>query len=113
MRKTKDELRSMQVVCVEDIDTFRREAFANISELNLELSALKAESDWISVEDRLPLKTEDVKSYDTVLVITLSKNNNVTACNFELGNTANTWHRFNIGLNDAVTHWMPLPPPPQ
>jgi len=70
-----------------------------------------ANDKWISVEDRLPLHTDNVQSYDSVFVITLSKNNNVTCCDFELGNTIETWHRFDIGLNDTVTHWQPLPEP--
>lgn len=56
---------------------------------------------WISVKDRLPA-TED-----EVLVLTISKNGNI---NVDKGYFANG--RFVHRGSAKVTHWMPLPEPP-
>ncbi|MGM9683136.1 MAG: DUF551 domain-containing protein [Eubacteriales bacterium] len=57
---------------------------------------------WISVKDRLP-ETED-----EVLVLTISKNGNI---NVDKGYLANG--RFVHRGRADVTHWMPLPEPPE
>ncbi|MDD6642708.1 MAG: DUF551 domain-containing protein [Firmicutes bacterium] len=57
---------------------------------------------WISVKDRLP-ETED-----EVLVLTMSKNGNI---NVDKGYFANG--RFVHRGRAEVTHWMPLPEPPE
>lgn len=56
---------------------------------------------WISVKDRLP-ETED-----EVLVLTISKNGNI---NVDKGYFTNG--RFVHRGRAEITHWMPLPEPP-
>lgn len=58
---------------------------------------------WISVEDRLPDDCVEVLVHDTdcgVIIGWYDKKDNCFACEF-------------ISPLDAVTHWMPLPKPPQ
>lgn len=57
---------------------------------------------WLSVEDRLPETEEEV------LVLTISKNGNI---NVDKGYFANG--RFVHRGSAVVTHWMPLPEPPE
>lgn len=95
-------------MCV-DVKHYQHELILWQIERIASLEAQLKSREWISVEDRLPLKTEDVDNYETVDVLVLSKNNNVSCVDFEMGNTVNTWHNFDIGLNDVVTHWQPLP----
>jgi hypothetical protein len=68
--------------------------------------------EWISVYDRLPLRQEDVKKYDSIDVIVRTKLNEVIVANFAMGNTVGTWHQFGDYEDGYITHWMPLPDPP-
>jgi hypothetical protein len=71
--------------------------------------------EWISVNDRLPLKQEDVKSYDSVEVIVATRCDEVLVMEFAMGNTVTPWHQFGDAKEGWITHWMPLPnlPPKQ
>lgn len=68
------------------------------------------ESEWISVEDRLPIeKTDSFVYYKTVEVIVFD-GYTVFSCEFRAGNTIGFWSEFD-DIN--VTHWMSLPDPPE
>ena len=67
---------------------------------------------WISVSDRLPLRQEDVKNYDSINVIVATRCNEVLVMEFAMGNTVTPWHKFGDAKDGWVTHWMPFPEPP-
>lgn len=75
---------------------------------------------WVSVNDRLPERAglmHDESEYVLVCedlsdITGLSGHQNVSVC----GYTANGWDRYDcFGTIDPerITHWMPLPEPPE
>lgn len=65
-------------------------------------------SEWISVKDRLPESAYNTWSED---VIALTEGGDV----FKLANIGGYWQRtsaFAMSDSGEVTHWMPLPEPP-
>ena len=70
-------------------------------------------SDWISVEDRLPIIERDICStpYKNVGVIIATKNF-VDFDYFEAGKMPDYWSQFK-DYRKEVTHWQPLPAPPE
>ena len=68
---------------------------------------------WISVKDRLPITEEDIgdRNYLDVEVICFD-GRSVSAIVFEAGNTVHFWCGFHNDYGKVVTHWMPLPEPP-
>ena len=68
--------------------------------------------EWISVKDRLPewKNIRDCKSYYVYL-------NNSFGCKYDVwvyvGNGKWWWEQQDETFTDAVTHWMPLPKPPE
>ena len=70
-------------------------------------------SEWISVEDRMPITKDDlvdagITYRDEEVIATNGRG--VWPERFVAGNTLTFWCRF-TGLIE-VTHWMPLPEPP-
>lgn len=64
----------------------------------------RKQSEWISVEDRLPDREgETVLYYD---------GKEVDACNFYF-EKFHTIDLYESDIIDGVTHWMPLPEPPK
>lgn len=61
----------------------------------------KAGHEWISVKDRLPLCGERVL---------ISDGSSVFEAYLSI---SHKWVRSGIGWYEVVTHWMPLPEPPQ
>ena len=57
--------------------------------------------EWISVKERLP------KKHETVLVCSRGKNNSVISIDCLC--SSGKWY----DQDDDVTHWMPIPQPPQ
>ena len=67
----------------------------------------RKQSEWISVEERLPQVDTDV------LVITANGSFKVARCNIYHNGTLVLW-MTNDGLGErAITHWMPLPELPE
>jgi len=64
---------------------------------------------WISVEDRLPDTDIGDKNYGDVIVIGYN-GVSVIPTIFEEGRTIQQWSRFK---DYNITHWMPLPEPPE
>jgi hypothetical protein len=66
-------------------------------------------NNWISVKDRLP-------EPDVIVLVTDGENVDVSLCQLTYcGDDPNekTWfNRFYFGHFGNVTHWMPLPEPP-
>lgn len=58
------------------------------------------EPKWINVKERLP-SNEDV-------VLCVTKNNRPFVCRYD-----QYWKRWRVSGNVKVTHWMPLPKPPE
>lgn len=76
-------------------------------------SALKPKSQWISVDDRLPINSlEEMngKKHISIPVI-VATDGMVDYCEFHCGNAISFWTEF--GCDNKVTHWMPLPPLPE
>ena len=70
-------------------------------------SSRSMESQWISVEERLPKSNQ----IDNEYLVVHSKNGTVTTMNFVQGK----WHSDIIGgfvKQSLVSYWMPLPQPP-
>lgn len=66
----------------------------------------KQEQRWIPVSERLP------EADKNVLVCTIHGSFKVAGCNFYNNGTEVSW-ATNDGLGErAITHWMPLPEPP-
>jgi hypothetical protein len=67
----------------------------------------RKQSEWISVKDRLPEVDKNV------LVITAHGSFKIARCNIYKNGTQVVW-ATNDGLGErAITHWMPLPEPPE
>lgn len=62
-------------------------------------------SDWISVKDRLPKAEEKVLAYEAAF--------DSMSIAFRLPDTENYINDGDFYTLDAVTHWMPLPKPPE
>ena len=101
-----------------DLDTLReftKELAARNEELNKEkLAAVLRVPRWISVEERLP-----DKSHDWVLVIGKWESDggwivpHVAECRDGIWVTNGTGWRKIEDLHIKITHWMPLPEPPE
>lgn len=76
------------------------------------INAIHAVNRWIPCNERMPEPNE------TVLYVWRSKYGNVSVLHgwhFE-NLVENAWHQSGIGMsrpNEEVTHWMPLPEPPE
>ena len=83
-----------------------------IDNLQNKITELESKSQWISVEDGLPITEsqiiKDNLKYMTVDVICFD-GNLVFQCEFRAGNTIEFWSGFD---SENITHWMPLPAPP-
>ena len=86
--------------CIENIANYIREVVK-------EEAGYRKQSEWISVEERLPKVDTDV------LVITANGSFKVGRCNIYHNGTLVLW-MTNDGLGEkAITHWMPLPEAPK
>lgn len=87
-------------------DRVLQEKLGRIAELEKENAALKAEREWISVNERLPDKNDDVLCgfFDD------SDWNVYQAYLSDLGFMAPDYEMQ--GYVELATHWMPLPTPP-
>lgn len=65
----------------------------------------RKQSEWISVEERLPKHLEKVLVCDT-------EQKMVTAMYIDYGNGNGDWGTA-VRLTNKVTHWMPIPEPPK
>lgn len=69
---------------------------------------------WISVKDRLPEITEVVLTFwncGKYSVMCYTGNEGKSWYN-EKGKYENVYHNVGAGLFECITHWMPLPEPP-
>lgn len=62
-------------------------------------------TDWISVKDRLPKAKETILAYEAAF--------DSMSMAFRLPNTEDFINVGDYYTLDAVTHWMPLPKPPE
>lgn len=69
--------------------------------------------EWIKVSDKLPLDPKLVDKYATVDVIVASRLGEVFLDEFKCGNTVTPWHQFGDAVDGFITHWMPMPSPPE
>lgn len=69
-------------------------------------------NEWISVKDRLPIDRFNVLVY----IPSYSEqfhDSCITIATLDKGNNFNFYDENYLGYNDNITHWMPLPEPPQ
>ena len=69
--------------------------------MNMAIAALREQPQWISVEERLPHYGERVLITEGHAVFEASLS------------ISHKWVRCGIGWTEGVTHWMPLPEPPE
>jgi len=90
------------------------EANEEIKKLQAENAELKKQSQWISVEDELP-------ALDVTVSILVNdehpsvgeRSRDFNGC-WKIGNESISWdYDFSFGVEMEVTHWMPLPTPPE
>lgn len=71
---------------------------------------------WISVDDRLPLELSDDDHYKEISVL-VTDGITVETCNFQRGSIGTLWREWGVYQTsfptEDITHWMPLPEPPQ
>ena len=99
LRRTIDNLTSAQAVVLKEFE-------AKLEEL----AEVKAERGWISVKDRLPEQTDPAKK-----VLFITKTDGVfIGCYYKATayDQFNGWYSMCVRI-DNVTHWMPLPEPPE
>lgn len=72
-------------------------------------------NEWISVEDRLPDGNKTVLAYAKYRQINneLSDPFIMVATKYQRGNKDIWWEDDNCVYLEDVTHWMPLPEPPE
>ena len=70
-----------------------------------------SQSEWISVEDRLPVPLSDIEFYGGMEILVVVDGKTET-CDFSYGPLPKPWVKFGSFHNAYVTHWMPLPKPP-
>ena len=67
-------------------------------------------SEWISVKDRLPGNRRPV----LVFTVGFSEQNGIRMAAYDKNQPASMfWHGFIMGKGRGVTHWQPLPAPPE
>ena len=73
---------------------------------------IEQEPKWISVEEKFPLNEEDLpeSGFACIELLTSTCNGFVYLDEYQIGSMPRFWGHFQ--RND-VTHWMPLPSPPQ
>ena len=71
-------------------------------------------SEWISVEDRLPIEQDYQSTYLDCQVIA-TDGTNVYQNTYEIGGNhiGRPWSGFTEDEGNYITHWMPLPEPPK
>jgi hypothetical protein len=72
-------------------------------------------SEWVSVDDRLPLVAVDGQSFATVEVL-VTDGDRVFSTEFKAGGIPRAWTEFDgygAIARSQITHWMPLPGPPK
>ena len=75
--------------------------------LRIKMEAVRM-SEWISVKDRLPKNGQDILAYS----INGEKETRIVPANYD----HDVWYDciFNhVMHNGCITHWMPLPDPPE
>lgn len=80
-----------------------------------ELRELK-QSQWVSVEDRLPITEKDMECFDYKTVDVIGYDGrSVRPIEVQSGATHEYWITLDHDPLDVteITHWMPLPPPPK
>jgi hypothetical protein len=79
-----------------------RELVSQVEERDKRIAELEAQSQWVSVEDRLPEIADSVLLFHPDWALEVSR--------FRRG----AEYPLHIGLcEDSATHWMPLPTPPE
>lgn len=75
-------------------------------------------SEWISVEDRLPLEPDRSITFESVEVLACDDLGHVSTAEFargggHVGQTWACWSDYSHIKPGRITHWMPLPEPPK
>ena len=79
-------------------------ALMELEKLESNLKVLES-SDWISVEERLP-------EPNTLVLVVFKRHDEIRRRGFGTLQTHGVWYVSNEGM-PPVTHWMPVPEPPE
>ena len=84
---------------INELLSYANDSWGDLNEaFEMAIAALREQPQWISVEDRLP--------EDDVQVLACTKHGKAFSAHCERG-------RWRVSGSVKVTHWMPLPEPPE